>query len=320
MASIIKHKNKWRALIDRRGVRKSKVFPTRREAKDWAAREEYKILHGEKVAAAMTLGDLFDRYAREVSPSKRGARWETIRLERFQRDPIARKRLGDLEPKDFAAWRDMRLREVAPGSVRREMVLMSSVFTVARKEWGLLSENPMRDVRKPSSPPARDRLPTNDEIERMAHVAGDDLSKQIGRAFHAFLFACETGMRAGEIVGLTWDRVDLGNRVVRLTETKNGTARDVPLSKEAVRLLRVLPERDRAFDLSSGQLDVQWRKVRDKAGVEGLTFHDARHAAITKLARKLDVLALARAVGHRDIRMLQSYYNETAADIAKRLD
>ena len=320
MASIIKHKKQWRALIDRRGVRKSRVFPSRQEARDWAAREEYKILHGEKVAAAMKLGDLFDRYAREVSPGKRGARWEVIRLERFQRDPLAAKQIGDLEAKDFAAWRDKRLREVAPGSVRREMILMSSVLTVARREWGLLSANPMKDVRKPASPPPRDRLPASDEIERMKHVAGDDLSTVIARALHAFLFACETGMRAGEIVGLTWDRVDLQRRVVRLTETKNGTARDVPLSGEAVRLLHTLPDMDPVFGLTSRQLDVQWRRVRDKAGIEGLAFHDSRHAAITKLSQKLDVLALARAVGHRDIRMLQAYYNETAEDIAKRLD
>ncbi|KRS17497.1 tyrosine-type recombinase/integrase [Roseovarius indicus] len=320
MASIIKHKKGWRALIDRRGIRKSKVFPSRQEAKDWASREEYRILHGDKVAAAMKLTDLLDRYAREVSPGKRGHRWEVVRLEMFQRFAVARVSLGDLSAKDFAAWRDARLREVSPGTVRREMVLMSSVLTQARKEWGLIPANPMQDVRKPSSPPARDRLPTGGEIEKMRHVAGDDLTLQVARAFHAFLFACETGMRAGEIVGMEWGRVDLERRVVRLPETKNGTARDVPLSGEAVRLLRALPEHDPVFGLSSQQLDVQWRKVRDKSGVEGLTFHDARHAAITKLSKKLDVLALARAVGHRDIRMLQTYYNESAEDIARRLD
>lgn len=54
--------------------------------------------------------------------------------------------------------------------------------------------------------------------------------------------------------------------------------------------------------------------------IKDLHFHDSRHEAITRLAKKLDVLALARAVWHRDLRMLQIYYNESATDLAKRLD
>ncbi|WP_243612966.1 tyrosine-type recombinase/integrase [Shimia aestuarii] len=320
MASIIRHNKGWRALIERKGIRRSKVFASKQEAKDWAAREEYKILNGDKYAAALTFGELMDRYAREASPGKRGHRWEVIRLEKLQRDPIARIRLGDLAPKDFAAWRDRRLQEVSSGTVRREMVLIAAVLTQARKEWGLMQVNPMADVRKPASPPPRDRLPTDDELERMSHVAGKDLTNATARAFHAFLFACETAMRAGEIVGLEWGRVDLARRVARLEKTKSGIAREVPLSSEAVRLLRDLPDADPIFDLTSQQLDALFRKVKGKAGVDGLTFHDSRHAAITRLSRKLDVLALARAVGHRNIAMLQVYYNESAEDLARRLD
>jgi integrase len=154
----------------------------------------------------------------------------------------------------------------------------------------------------------------------MRHVAGVDLGKATARAFHAFLFAIETGMRAGEIAGLEWDGVNLGKRVARLTHTKNGRPRDVPLSKEAVRLLEVLPELEPVFGLSSRQLDALFRKVRDKAGADGLTFHDSRHAAITRLSKKLDVLALAKMVGHTDIKMLMVYYDESAEELARRLD
>ncbi|KFI24128.1 site-specific integrase, partial [Paenirhodobacter enshiensis] len=130
----------------------------------------------------------------------------------------------------------------------------------------------------------------------------------------------ETAMRAGEIAGLVWDRVDLTKRVAHLDHTKNGRPRDVPLSSEAVRLLEALPHVDPVFGLESRQLDALWRKLRDRAGVAGLTFHDSRHAAITRLSKKLDVLALARMVGHTDLRQLQTYYNETAEELARRLD
>ena len=321
MASFRKHKSGWRAFVARSGVRKSKVFATKREAQDWAAREEYKILHADKVAEAMPLGDLFDRYAREVSPSKRGARWEQIRLERLGRDRLATVRLGDLSEAHIADWRDRRLREVAPGSVRRELVLISAVLNLAWREWRVIDRNPARRVKRPTEPPPRDRLPTTDEMERMAYVAGDDLSQAQARAYHAFRFACATAMRAGEIVGLTWDRIDLTARVAHLPLTKNGSARDVPMTREAVALLEALPRSDPVFGLSSQQLDALCRKVRDRAGVEGLRFHDSRAYAATMLARKVDVLTLAKITGHKDIRLLSStYYRESAADIARRLD
>ena len=320
MATLRKVGKGYRAEVARQGVRKSKTFPTRQEAKDWAARTEYEILNGDKIAADMTFGALMDKYARERSPSKHGARWEMIRLEKLQRDPIAKVKLGALSSADFASWRDTRMREVAPASVIREMQVMSSVLTVARKEWGLIGENPLSDVAKPRKPPPRDRLPTADEIERMQHAGGGNLSRSTARVFHAFLFAMETAMRAGEICNLRRSDVDLTRRVARLHKTKNGHPRDVPLSSEAVRLIEALPEGDPVFGLEPRQLDVLFRKVRDRAGVDGLTFHDSRHAAITRLSRKLDVLALARMVGHQDLRQLRTYYNETAEELAKRLD
>lgn len=320
MASIRKLNSGYRAEVARIGIRKSKVFPTKQEAKDWAARVEYEVLNRDKVAAKLTLGEVFERYAREVSPSKRGHRWEAIRLEKIGRDAIAKIQLGDLSARDFSAWRDNRLKEVAPASVIREMQLMSSVLTVARRDWELIAVNPLSDVRKPSKPQPRDRLPTSAEIEAMQFSAGEDLSKVTARAFHAFKFAMESAMRAGEIAGLEWDRVDLGRRVALLTHTKNGRSREVPLSSRAVSLLEALPKLDPVFGLSSRQLDVLFRKLRDRAGVEGLTFHDSRHAAITALSRKLDVLALARMVGHTDLRQLRVYYNESAEELAKRLD
>jgi len=311
---------KWRAEIARRGVRASKVFTSKRAAQDWAARQEYLIAEAKPQGETVTFGEVLLRYAKEVSPKKRGARWEMLRLERFRLEQFAKIKMRDLAPSDFAAWRDARLKEVAPGTVNREMTLLSGVLTIARKEWGLIQVNPISDVRKPSAPPPRDRLVTDEELEALAISAGDDLSNKTARAFHAFRFATETAMRAGEIVGLVWERVDLDVRVCRLDMTKNGTARDVPLSQAAVALLQALPRADPVFGLTSRELDVLWRKLRDRAGVVDLTFHDSRGIAITRLAKKVDVLDLARIVGHRNINQLLSYYVAKPSDIARRLD
>ena len=311
---------KWRAEVQRQGKRRSRVFATKQAARDWAASEEYAILNAKKIASGMLFGDAMNRYAREVSPRKGGARWEILRLERFRRDDIAAKRMADLESSDFATWRDKRLREVAPGTVNREMTLLSGVLSVARKEWGLIDKNPLSDVRKPTKPPPRDRIPTQAEMDRLALSAGSDLTRATARAFHAFLFAIETAMRAGEITGLTWDRIDLDARVAHLPKTKNGYPRDVPLSSEAVRLLEVLPRQDPVFGLSSASLSALWRKLRDRAAVVDLTYHDSRHIAISRLAGKLEVLELARMVGHRNLNELLTYFQADAKSLAKKLD
>jgi integrase len=325
MATFRKMKTGWRAEIARQGVRKSKMFQTKQEARDWAASAEQSILQGETQAAQIKFGDLMDRYRLEVSPKKRGARWEEIRLLKLARDPIAQVSLGKLDSPDFVAWRDQRLREVAPASVVREMQIFTTVLNVAVREWKLLPRNPILHVRKPSRPPGRDRLPSADELSRLLFVAGGDLTKLQARAHHAFRFAIETAMRSGEICGMVWGDVDLAKQVVTLPKTKNGDKRQVPLSRAAVALLEQLPSvqdprDDRSvFGLTDAQRDALWRKNRDKAGIADLTFHDSRHAAITMLAKKLDVMDLARMVGHRNINQLLTYYNAKAEDLATRL-
>ncbi len=312
---------KWQAQIARKGIRKPASFATRREARDWAARQEYLATNAETAQTSLTLKDAFERYAREESPKRRGERWETIRLARLSLDRIAHERLADLEPANFADWRDRRSGQVAPATVSREMALMSSVLTTARREWGLIAHNPLSDIRKPALPPPRDRRVSDAEIDRLIEAGGTELTKTTARAIHAFRFAVETAMRAGEIVGLTEDTVDRETRVATLPRTKNGTARKVPLSMVALGLLGDLPKTDGPlFDLTNQQIDVLFRKARDRAGIENLHFHDSRHEAITRLARKLDVLSLARIVGHKGIKMLMIYYNETAEDLAQRLD
>ena len=91
----------------------------------------------------MSFGDLLDRYSIEVSPKKRGARWERIRLQKFCRDPIAKITLLDLSAAHFTDWRERHLATLAPASVAREMQLMNAVLNVAVNEWELIPRDPL---------------------------------------------------------------------------------------------------------------------------------------------------------------------------------
>lgn len=138
-----------------------------------------------------------------------------------------------------------------------------------------------------------------------------------------FMVALRSAMRAGEILSLGRRNLNLARRVASVehkTQHITGRPREVPLTRAAVRLLRPVADRERCFSLSSSTLDALFRKARDRLMIEDLHFHDSRAEALTRLARKVDVMTLSKISGHKDIRILMNaYYRETAAEIAARL-
>lgn len=348
----------WEAEVVRKGVpRQSRSFRTKAAAAAWAAGLETEINAGRTgTILPHTVVEAFQRYAVEVSPTKRGARWEQTRLNKLSGlSKDARGACGfrgvellDLKPSHIAAWRDQAIKDgLSPSSVRREMNLIRSVLERCRREWGWLAKNPIADVEKPPEGRARKRRVSDDELGRLCLACGwgdgEMALKSSQRVAVAVLWAVETGMRAGEIVGLTPDDIDVAARFARLQQTKNGDQRSVPLSKAAIRLLDFLPANklaratiksnysefpnscpakfdNRVFGLTSGTLDALFRRACGKAGLVNLRFHDTRHEAITRLARKLDLLDLAEMIGHRDLKSLKTYYNPTPAEIAALLD
>lgn len=301
------------------GQKVSATFPTKQQAAAWAVQREAE-LSGARLPDK-TVGDAMGRFAADVAPGRRGGRWEAIRLESLQRDALARKPLARLTGPDIAAWRDARMKEVSPATVAREMALIRTVLETARKDWGWLRDKPMAEVSVPKSPPSRKRRITQDEIDRVTLALGvtdTEAATAANRTGLAFLFALETAMRAGEILGLTWP--DVREKAVTLPRTKNGDSRDVPLSLRAREILAALPrDRPTCFDVHPGSRDAYFRRAVKAAQVDNLHFHDSRSEAIWRLSRKLDVLELARVIGHRDVRSLLLYYNTTADELADRL-
>jgi integrase len=328
MASFERRGRAWRVKVRVAGVSESATFPTKAQAAAWAMEREASAKSG---VPTKSLHQLLERYAEEISPSKRGSRWEIVRLEALKRD-LADRPVVDLQPDDLGQWRDARIkgtigrRPVAASTVNRELNLLATVLEHARREWKWVTVNVARDVRRPINPPARKRTMTDDERDRLLDALGYREDAPVATLMHetavAMLLALETAMRSTEITGLTWDRVHLARRYVQLETTKNGDAREVPLSKRAVELIEKLKGRHKVkvFTVEPASRDALFRKAKERARVDGLTFHDTRATALTRLAKKLDVLSLAKMVGHRDTRSLMIYYRETAESIAQRLD
>jgi integrase len=343
MASFRKKGGGWVAEIFVKGERESKTFSTKGEASTWAAERETELRKqmATGIVAGKTVRDAFHRYEKEVSKAKRGYRWEAIRMaflakieigEDNARVKFGEIKLSDLRTTHLAQLRDVRLKgdgdmkAVKGSTINRDFNLLSNVFSTARDEWHWIAESPTTKVRRPKDPPPRDRRPTDDETERLCFALGFDeapVTTKSGAAAVAWLFAIETAMRAGEICRLRPEHFK--GPVARLPATiiKNGYKRDVPLSKRAVQLLEYLPVPEAGkpvFGLTAASLDALFRKAKERCAIDDLTFHDSRHEAITRLSKKMDVLPLARMVGHRDLKQLLVYYNATAEEIAGRLD
>lgn len=306
MANVSKRGEKWRAevCIDRK--RKAKSFSTKREAIAWSNDMEQTGIRPSK-----TLCDCITRY-RTIAETHKGWQSEISRLDHLER-ALGDHLLERLTPSKLSEYRDDRLKEVAPVSVRRELIILSAMFEIATNEWQWLSANPLKTVSKPTPAPARRRGISQEEIDAiLVNLSPMSAGKQVSAMF---MLSLETGMRLGEIVALTWD--DVSDKSLVLPETKNGDRRSVPLSQKAREIIasRKNIDPESVFTLTVPQAS----KAFQRASVNGVHFHDARSEAVTRLSKKLSVMDLARMIGHRDPRSLMLYYSESADSIADRL-
>lgn len=287
---------------------------------------EDKKARKQKEKQEMPLIDLIDDYIKKEAIKHKGARWEIVRLEKIKRDfsDICRKPSDQVNQLDMINFRDARKKQVSGPSVSREMQLLGSVFRYGIRELRILKDSPLKDVDKPQTNPHRERRISDVEIDMVIASHGYErdtrplLKKH--QAAWAFLFAIETAMREGEICGML--KPNISEDYVLLPDTKNGTARKVPLSTYAKYLLSLVDNLDevRVITIDPDSLSTTFRKHCKLTGLTDLRFHDARHEACTRLAKKLDLHDLAKVTGHKDLRMLMRYYNPTASELAEKIN
>lgn len=255
----------WRAQIRRHGFEPlSKTFTTKAEAEAWAKMNESEMSRGVWMsrgeAEATTLHDALERYELEVTPAKKTAAGERSFLRIWKATTMAKQPLAAIRSSDVAKLRDQWLKDYQPATVLRRLAVLSHVFTIARKEWGMESlSNPVELVRKPQPNNARTRRiaievsqtgpEKSDEETPLRAASNGELERVVAASSSSSLpsivwLAVETAMRRSEIVGLRWEHIDLERRVAHLPSTKNGSSRDVPLSTRAVNILAALQKVD----------------------------------------------------------------------------
>jgi integrase len=329
MATIRKLRGRWQAQVRRRGMKpRCKSFDSKLEAEKWARDLEAKVdrfgaAPDTRILESTTLAELLERYQREVSPTKRGSVQEIQRIGVLRRHDIAYRTMVGLSPQDISAFRDERLRTVAPSTAVRELAILSHVLEVAIRDWGLpLARNVVKLVRRPVIRNERSRRLTGDEEQRL--LDGCDAG-QIPFLKTIVILAIETGMRRGEILGLKWSDISHNRRVITLAMTKNGSGREVPLSQRAFQALSEWKDiaevgQSTVFPMKAGTLEQAWRRLLARSNVKALRFHDLRHEGVSRLfERGLNMIEVSSISGHKELRMLKRYTHLSADDLVGRL-
>lgn len=323
--------SQWQAQVRVCGYpNQTKTFNTRAEAERWAKATEVEMAQGSFLSRAnaqtTTLGDLLDRYLTEVTPHKKGAEPEAIRIRAFLRHALAGRYVATIRGIDIARFRDERMKTVTSATVRRELIILSNVFEVARKEWDIYLLNPIRDIKLPQNGRARDRrLVTADAGTESEETRLFTACKNARNRYLLVMvrLAIETAMRQGELLGLRWENIDLNRRTAFLPDTKNGDTRTVPLSSVAVETFNAIhnPGRGRVFDgVTREAVKRAFTRATQRAGLQDFHFHDLRHEATTRFfERGLNVMEVASITGHKDLGMLRRYTHLKAEDLAKKL-
>lgn len=327
--------SRWEAQVRRRGwPTRTSTFHTKADAQAWAADTEAAMHKGayadDSVLKSTTVRALLQRYLVEEVPKKKGSESEGWRLQAFMRQAFADLPLSEIDSNVMAAWRNERLKLVSAPTVRRDLILLSHIFTVARKEWKFKMVNPLEDVRRPSSAPHRKRIPSWSEKKRLLRKLTTVEAGQCvpGAARNPWIrplvtLALRTAMRRSEILALRWEHVHVALQYAHLPDTKNGDERDVPLTRKALLILSRLPQAETGpvFPVSAEAVKQAFKRAQKRAKIDNLRLHDMRHAAATNLAKKLsNVLELSAVTGHKSLAMLKIYYQPDPTDLAKKLD
>lgn len=349
MAQVIERNGRFMARVRREGKTASKTFSRKNDAMAWARRTESDIEAGRFAGGATpntqvvpTMGEALRQYRAAVVAGQKGCEIYAFWLDELARLPMASKPIDQVTASDLAAWRDEQLQTRAAGTVTRKLGMLGGLFGWARTERGWIKANPLASVRKPRVNDARDRVLTDEERAYLMGAAGTSRADWLADVLVVLL---QSAMRRGECFGLQRGDVDFEQATAHLADTKNGSARDVPLCPLALAALRRLeaaaaaagrpalvpasspPALSGTFRCALARARAQYVKDCAAAGtVPNATFladvrlHDCRHVAVSHWASAgLGLFELQQVSGHKTTKMLSRYVNLKSSTVAQRL-
>lgn len=325
----------WRAQVRRSGMYRAATFPTRREAKDWAAQIETQAKHIQTtgfapVPKSTTLSDLIDKYQEHISPDSQGkTKAATINMLRRELGKIKLASLSNLHLRDFI---DRRQEAGAGGvTIAADLSFLSVILTWGRDvrlldinaEIAKTARASLKQRKLTTRSQERDREPTDQELARLYSYWAQNLRQRIDMVTIC-KFALATGMRQGEICRIDAEDVNAEKRTVIVRDRKDPRKKDgndqiVPLLPEAWAIVEpMIAERPtgRIFDYNEASVSTAFTRACQALEIKDLHFHDLRHRATAQFFRMgLGIPQVALLTGHKTWAMLKRYTKITASDV-----
>jgi len=196
--------------------------------------------------------------------------------------------------------------------VHNELAVLKHMLRRGRR-LGYLDVVP--DIDMPTVPTGRTRYLDADELARLLAACGESRNRYLPAIV---VIAIHTGMRKGEILGLTWERVNVSTSTIALYKTKSGKPRGVPINGEVYDALvgiEPVAARRRGYVFKGvrgkeqwGQIRTAWENAVERAGIKDFRFHDLRHTAASYLVmRGASPVDVKDILGHSDIKTTMKY-------------
>lgn len=307
--------------IRKAGYRRvSKTFETLAAAQTFAIENEadhrMKRFVDLSLLERTTVGEIIKRFREMELPKRKSITSISGRLSHWER-LLGSRFLATLTTREFFDWSETRtdIDEVQPMTARRDLMDLQAVFAYARTRLQIPIPDILAPVFRtlPQGGYRRRRLSAQEEARLFAEAR-----QYSPMAASLIEFALETGMRRGEIAGITWAHVLLREQIISLTDAKNGDSRRVPLSARAEEILRALPRTltGPIFGLSHPDaITRMFTRICTRAGIADLRFRDLRREAASRIAPHVAATTLARIFGWRTPRMALRCYNPKAREL-----
>jgi integrase len=235
--------------------------------------------------------------------------------------------LNQITPADLSAYRAMRRAAgVKTATAIKELQFVRRVFTLCKRNWKYIRQSPFEDFEMPADDTRRVRFLEPGQFDRLVEACPAWLQPIV-------LLARYTGMRKGNVLGLTWNQVDLENRVINLDRTKNGDRLSLPLTETAYLTLVERKQVNRknldcpfvfhrdGMPYSPNQVSMSFRRACKRARIPDFRFHDLRHDFASTLVRNgTDLYRVQHLLGHKDSRMTQRYAHLQVEDLRKAVE
>jgi integrase len=194
-------------------------------------------------------------------------------------------------------------RPLSAAAVNRPLALLRHLLRLAHEEWEVLAQVPR--IRLEREPQGRLRWLTAEEIARLLDGCAVSRNREL-RA--AVVIAINTGLRLGELVSLTWDRIDLSRGVIRLEQTKSGKRREAPLNADSYQALVGLGPKNDGRVFRTRYMKTAYNNAVTAARLDDVNFHTLRHTfASWGVMRGVSLKELQELLGHASLAMTMRY-------------